>query len=144
MGYDAYSYLLVGIKFKTSDILRSSKVKAFDHSFGEEIKFCPETGKPLWKNELVFLDGTPFCDNFLGLDVYHSCSEDDMNNPKTDLYVGKFIGQGANPSHSDRNYVFLSEDKIAPIRETVQKELQPFNLWRPGSFGIWSFLYESC
>jgi hypothetical protein len=45
VSYDAYFYIPVA----TAKLYTEKKEKAFDHNYSEDFKFCPVTGKELWK-----------------------------------------------------------------------------------------------
>lgn len=44
---------MFGIKIPKNKFYKKEIVKAFDHSYGKDMKYCPNTGRPLWKEELT-------------------------------------------------------------------------------------------
>lgn len=52
MGYDAYSYAVFGVKVPRSVVKQPVKVRACKHDIQDGMKFCPECGKPAYKEEI--------------------------------------------------------------------------------------------
>lgn len=133
MGADAYAYTLVGMCFKAKDIVTAKKVKAFGHSYGEDMNFCPKTGKTLWCVENVFPDGANcWNETFQGLDVVKECSEDPISGD-TKLYVGIRHDSGT----------FVSTGTITSDYHKVRVVLEKFNLWNPSAAGVFTILHWS-
>lgn len=44
---------MFGIKIPKDKFYKKEIVKTFDHSYGKDIKYCSNTGKRLWKQELI-------------------------------------------------------------------------------------------
>lgn len=141
MGYDASSYSVVGLVIPASKLLKSIKVKAFDHNLPNTMKFCPDTGRSLWRDQLTFPDGTEFPNHKVsGLEIISQSSEDEPTNPNTIFFVGK--SKRAN-SDSD-NKPFWSESEIAKAKIDIQRILSNYGLWDESKFGVYPVLYESC
>lgn len=136
MGYDAYSYAVVGLAISSGELYRCQKIAAFNHEYPKTMNFCPTTGIPLWKEEITFVDGTdPEIETFQGFDVMKKDSQESIKNPKSINLVGEQLR-----SDSDS---FWTEDKILDIKNRMKEKLKPFGLWNEDKFGVYPVLYES-
>jgi hypothetical protein len=53
MGARVISYALIGSKLEKEHLFTKQTVKIGNHNFSEDIKFHPQTGKPLWRENEV-------------------------------------------------------------------------------------------
>ena len=51
MGVSGYAHLIVGLKINNIDLLENKPVRCCSHP-EHDSKFCPECGKPMWKDNL--------------------------------------------------------------------------------------------
>lgn len=137
MGCNAYAYAVVGLAIASSDLFLRKEVPTFKHDYPRTMNFCPTTGKPLWREDIIFVDGTPsYEDKFQGFSIRRSSSEYDISKPDTINYVGMEL-----ECNEDS---FWSEDEIARIKKEMKEKLSPFGLWNENEFGVYPVLYESC
>jgi len=135
MGYDPHAATVIGIKFKCSEIIKKSTVKAYPHDYPETMKFCPQTGKKLWDVEFSLIDGTEPHEAMLGgLDVKFANPESRIDNPDEDIFVGIASEAGVNDSK------FLAGQNFEEYKKKVQEVLEPLGLWKESRFGIYTFL----
>jgi len=140
MGYDAYSFAVVGLAITANKLYTKKKVKAFEHNHPESMSFCPNTGKPLWGSVFVFLDGTePEFEDFQELTVTLKSSEESIADPTTICFVGH-----KKRAARDGPLCFWTMAEIEQIKIELKETLSRYNLWDESKFGVYPVLYESC
>ncbi len=149
MGYSASSFVYVGVPIHAGKLFSLQKDKAFPHDHPETMNFCPTTGKKLWSNCYVTLDGEEAASCSLEdleiIPFHHSC---EASNPNSIFIVG--LGKGGLSSNQEGASTKIehinrwSELQIAEAKEKVKKTLSKYNLWDESKFGIYPILYEGC
>ena len=134
MGYSAYSYTILGMKFKKSDLEKETETRGCEHKIIiDDASFCPTCGKPVWIEKAVdvFED-----DNFHGLDVIFNSYDSD------DVVVGKII---CKTDWNDKIVaaLFVDIDILNSMKTEICKVLMPLALWDPHACKIYTVLYES-
>ena len=144
MGYDASSYAVVGIVIPANKLVSTEKVKAFNHDYPETISFCPKTGKKLWYDNFVFINGEDYCEHKLeNLDVIISNSGSEPNESDVFYFVGK-TKEACEPGDTISKASFCSVTEIAKAKEETREVLSKFGLWDESKFGVYPVLVESC
>ncbi len=143
MGYDADSYAIVGLVIPADKLVSTEKVKVFYHDYPETINFCPNTGKKLWYDNFVFIDGTSYSSHrFESLDVIINDSSSEPNSSEAFYFVGK--KKQYNKTYETHKAPFWSETEIAKTKEETREVLSKFGLWDESKFGVYPVLLESC
>jgi hypothetical protein len=133
MGADYKAKALIGLKL-TRPLTQT--VKAFEHSYSDEFKYCPKTGRALWEKEVTPVEGYDITkETYLGYPVVRGT--DNL------LYLALLV---SDKTHSNGG----PEDSVSPLPEDLLSEMQQFaktlqvaGLWDRKLFGLWSVLYCS-
>ena len=140
MGCSYTAYTVIGCRVPDSRMYRETQVKAFDHNFGEDMKFDPQTGKPLWITERMLVNGDDYLDqsDFGG---FYAVT-DDPERPDF-YYIG--VGSESSPKYDHGNgparMDFPVEDEV---KARLKEYLEPLGLWDEAEFGIWTVQYVGC
>jgi hypothetical protein len=143
MGADYTAIAVIGIEIDEKKIpVTKHKEKTFNHNYPETVKYCPDTGKPLWKKWT-----TP---NF----TFDPDQESDETKliKLMDIEVFKgtddkpvILGYGTNDTDSNggNDYSFVNMPDINLIKTSLKNALEPYGMWKESEFGLYSVLYCS-
>ena len=138
---------VVGVMFPKERLFGEKIEKTFDHNYPETMKFCPETGKKLWrvdKHAPLFPGLECGDDRFAGLKlVYgpavHERVGDNWESDHKTFYVGKTFQ--TNGYQDDKRVSFINEKVLTEAKAEVKAKLEPLGLWNEDNFGVWTVLY---
>jgi len=150
MGITVAVDTVIGVRLSKDKIYKTDKVKAFDHNYPDTMKFCPETGKKLWKMDswVARFPGLERGDDrFASLKLVNGPYTYKPNEEKSlgydsdveTFYLGKSFE--TNGYQDDKRVSFISPEMIANIKDKVRANLEPLGLWDEKEFGIWTVLY---
>lgn len=58
MGVTYVAYAAIGVRVPRSKLFQGTrKVRAFEHNYAEDVKFCPKTGQKCWREKTVPIVG---------------------------------------------------------------------------------------
>ena len=139
MGCSYTAYTVIGCRVLKDKLYNERQVKAFDHNFGEDMKFDPQTGKPLWRTEQTLVNGDIDLDGNFG--EFSAVTD----NPEDDEFYYIGVESSASPSwdHGD-GPVKMDNPDLDKIRSSIKAYLEPFGLWDEAEFGIWTVPYVGC
>jgi hypothetical protein len=137
MGMDVDSHAIIGLRISPASRFYTTKLaKVGKHDHPNTVKFCSQTGKPLWREvEVPFLDEDD--ENCEGIFVYHPDSEG-KNSPF--IIVGKEFGTSPEGSYGNKHPTATrapTDREINAIRNHVIAQV-PKNLFDESQFGLWS------
>lgn len=132
---------LIGVRVDRRDfeerLYQRANVKAFQHDYGQDMKFDPQTGKPLWKESQEPVDGWNEEDEQLfGYPVVDDGSEGKYK--YICLYAtGKKTDDNGGPYDQMQDVVLAN---LSVARNKMRKELEKLGLWSDKQFGLWAVL----
>lgn len=132
MGVSIYSQAAIGCKIQKSKLYESPKVvKAFDHNYGPEIKFCPQTGRELWKKEVSPI---PQYNEDDRLGEYKLCQSND-----TDLVVS-IVSTKSSDAYYDPGITMHKIDfaDLEVKKQKLKSFLESLGLWHESNFGLFN------
>lgn len=148
MGVDVYAMSGIGLVFKPNKFAKSVMVKKFNHNYGQDVAYCPKTGKKCWELETKFLK-TPVIEHpHLVIDSDDDVEINKIGNYKVinsdDLNVVCIVSA---KTKSDRDgarpvWAKLPVDFDKKIKE-FKKDMQALGIWDEKKFGLHTILYES-
>lgn len=140
--YDATA--LIGCWLPSEKLFAKQKIKAFEHDYPESMKFCHQTGRPLWKEATVCV----LCPNKavedlksgekIGPFVLHI----DHQRRWFCLAITKVFTEDAKGKGGVQLIPLTHDDafSLQSLRTKLKETLLPHNLWDDKNFGLWSIL----
>lgn len=128
---------VIGIKVNPSDFFKSSKVKAYNHSYPEDYEYDPKTGNKLWiysSQPIDEADGNCKLDNS---DVKHTLHRYKGWQAFSIYKDADFQILGAGGC-SDGATTFLQLSELSNIRNDLKNALRPLGLWDQNRFGLYT------
>tara|TARA_Y100000034_G_scaffold37672_2_gene46322 strand:- start:2476 stop:2889 length:414 start_codon:yes stop_codon:yes gene_type:complete len=131
-----HSYAVIGILIDKDKLYKEAKtVKAFAHNHPRTMKFCPDTGKELWKE---VREPIPEWDESETLGSFKVHTSTDSH----DHVVGIIAADEAEMRGSGVDFTKLP-DNLADEKYKLKELLEPLGLWDESKFGLYSILYCS-
>jgi hypothetical protein len=144
MGVDYHSYALMGLRIPASKLHAGlKKVKRFEHDHPESMIYCPQTGKKLWRDEKVLVDGL-VCDEDGEIEIPEFPQYEVLwDTENENLYIAWMMTGGT--SSNDREYVKLGFGEGTAYdanSEAIQFEVDmtKLGLWDEAAYGLYSVL----
>lgn len=143
MGVDYKAYAGIGLRVRPDKLCKPVRVKAFEHSFPENLNFDPKTGKKLWYDRNLYLsDKGAFeledrPESIFGFPVLWSTDNHEAvicavaSGRKTYSNGGEHVERADLPVALDA--------QIDKFRQAMEEH----GLWNPKEFGLWAVLYCS-
>lgn len=135
MGADYHAYAVIGIVVDSSKFYHEPRtVKAFDHDYPEDMKFCPQTGKELWALDEEPIEG--FDEDRYTLGGFPIVQGTDGK-----IEVLAVCRNGADDY--DRGKVKPLPDNLDELKQQVKSLLEPLGQWDERKWGLYAILYCS-
>lgn len=139
MGASYHSHALIGLRVPrhiyVAKAFDRKDVKTFPHDFAPAIKFHPQNGQRLWKEELTpFEDVEKVLSNF----TIVTDGEIDRHVYICVCYAGNEINDNGGPYDSLTQ--LAQSFSISEWKKRMQNELEPLGLWNEKEFGLWAVL----
>jgi len=143
MGVDYTAYAVLGVKFSYEEFMKPFKrieeTRCCKHS-EQKAKFCPECGKPMWKERDMSPDLYEIEEEFekYGLEIV---TDTDSYN----VYVGMSTKKEAE-SYRDKGEAFKVVDDTDVLLRHLEARLFKKGLWSEeiaSRFGLWAVMYCS-
>jgi len=136
MSYRAYA--VIGIPVDTGKFYASAdKVKAFDHDYPLEMKFCPQTGKPLWEENEQPIEGwKPDEGTFLGFEIYQGTE----GNPEILAVLGSTDTEGYGDHKPSSKLDDQDLENLKAMKEEIKAGLEPLGMWDESKWGLHAIL----
>lgn len=132
MGVSYYSQAVIGCKISEEKLYQKPLLeKRFNHNYGQDIKFCPKTGRELWREVLNPISQYNEDDR---LGEYKLCRSND-----TDLVVSlvgtKCVNACYDPGITMHKIDFVDlENK----KQKLKSFLESLGLWNEDNFGLFN------
>lgn len=154
MGVSYSARALIGCRFSGKEIFTKKRVKAFEHSHGDDVNFDPKTGRALWRevdaclleDEIGPLEDVSFVEAHKSLGGIYCFDNGADRSEDREVLVGLFAVEQDAEGRGWRNQPFapLSGVDVARTQKLCQQVLEPLGLWKPDRFGIHVMQYVSC
>jgi hypothetical protein len=137
MGFDYDARAVIGAAVPAARLFETARARCCQHPEPAG-KFCPECGKPAWKDERRPVAAYQVDDetgewSLAGLPVVRSGLDD------ASVYVGAAT-ELATSWNGDVSKVLPLSESVEAIRARVRGALEPLGLWDEGRFGLWALL----